>query len=488
MTRGERRGLPVSMERNPFDAIVDGESLTAQDVIHLSVCQEHVVDVLEFPRVILSTRGAMVFLAGHGSNPFLVGDVEGEFGGVLAQPLWVGVTVDVANHPMDQLRNPGLPDRGWSGNLVRLHASPQKGGAGMAALRQRIRVGLQGCVRRAGLLEWSSREHVLDRQSGFVCEEGQHAILVNLSGKELGILGHQPQLGAMRDCVPRVVQVVDAVERIRVAVIPNGVKLPGVTLSFAWGVPTHEFDQGQREGSVVGDYDGSGGDVHVMIVTETSETCKPINTEMRTTLNEDRYSQAQLLVKNHDCAALTAWVNDASLLHADAESVKSMLQQMVIHHGNGKLPPEILKAANHELFGKIRRMGYLPFYVLGRWRYKETDEPTDEESIFVADVNDLGTLRDDALALGTLHNQQSILFIPRGGAEGELIATGAQGTTRGEVTKTKGAKWHDDPESPEVKRLQNSTVFRPGKYRKGGALEMPMESIISFKRFLEDRK
>ena len=48
---------------------------------------------------------------------------------------------------------------------------------------------------------------------------------------------------------------------------------------------------------------------------------------------------------------------------------------------------------------------------------------TDEDTYFVSDVKSFGTLRNDLTNLGVKYEQDSVMFIPKGGKSGTLIGT-----------------------------------------------------------------
>lgn len=84
------------------------------------------------------------------------------------------------------------------------------------------------------------------------------------------------------------------------------------------------------------------------------------------------------------------------------------------------------RARNKELLQKLKAMKYSVISVKGQYieNYGSPDaREQGEESFLVVDINDKGKLKADLVKLGALYEQDSILYIPKGGNEGQLIGT-----------------------------------------------------------------
>ena len=81
---------------------------------------------------------------------------------------------------------------------------------------------------------------------------------------------------------------------------------------------------------------------------------------------------------------------------------------------------------NSSLLGDLRSKGYGVTAVKGAYieNYGSKDaREVQENSFFVVDIKDSGNLRTMLRTYGTLYEQDSILFLPKGGKSGELIGT-----------------------------------------------------------------
>lgn len=81
---------------------------------------------------------------------------------------------------------------------------------------------------------------------------------------------------------------------------------------------------------------------------------------------------------------------------------------------------------NKSLLAKLSRQGYSVTSVKGTYieNYRSKDAvEVGENAFLVVDISDGGRLERDLRALGKEFDQDSILFVPKGGKEGQLIGT-----------------------------------------------------------------
>jgi hypothetical protein len=123
---------------------------------------------------------------------------------------------------------------------------------------------------------------------------------------------------------------------------------------------------------------------------------------MTTPLNESNLSRLYRHNLTHDCGALTAF-------RASADCGAGATYT---HDDNRK--------RNRSLLAKLQQRGFSVTSLKGR--YPEGGVMRTEESYFVADVRDRGTLEQDLRQLGELFEQDSILFIPKGAIAGDAHA------------------------------------------------------------------
>lgn len=84
------------------------------------------------------------------------------------------------------------------------------------------------------------------------------------------------------------------------------------------------------------------------------------------------------------------------------------------------------RTRNKVLLASLQRKGYGITSALGSYKenYKSENEVTKKEEIFiVVDNNDTGRLKKDLFKLGEQFEQDSILYVPKGGSSGYLIGT-----------------------------------------------------------------
>ena len=81
---------------------------------------------------------------------------------------------------------------------------------------------------------------------------------------------------------------------------------------------------------------------------------------------------------------------------------------------------------NRQLYANLQMKGYLATAVHGAYieNFGNPNAREVRENVyFVVDAKDTGRLRDDLVALGGMYDQDSILFIPKGGKGSILIGT-----------------------------------------------------------------
>ncbi len=113
---------------------------------------------------------------------------------------------------------------------------------------------------------------------------------------------------------------------------------------------------------------------------------------------------------------------------------------------------KINQAKNKHLMSKLKSAGYGITAVKGAfiegYGTPEANEVS-EESFFVVDLKDSGTLRKTLIKLGEEFEQDSIIFIPKGGEGVELIGT----------SKTKGL----DPSYGQSIKIGNTVMGKTGE-------------------------
>ena len=119
-------------------------------------------------------------------------------------------------------------------------------------------------------------------------------------------------------------------------------------------------------------------------------------------INESSLSRVYRHNLLHDCGALTAW--------RKAEKC-----------GNGRPYTHAQNAQrNRSLLAKLKARGYGVTTLHGR--YPEGGRITTEESYFVVDLEDTGTLETELRTLGVQFDQDSVLIIPKGAVDGRAKA------------------------------------------------------------------
>jgi hypothetical protein len=119
-------------------------------------------------------------------------------------------------------------------------------------------------------------------------------------------------------------------------------------------------------------------------------------------INESSLSRVYRHNLLHDCGALTAW--------RKAEKC-----------GDGRPYSHAENAQrNRSLLAKLKARGYGVTTLHGR--YPEGGRTTTEDSYFVVDLEDTGTLQAELRTLGQQFDQDSVLIVPRGAVAGQAKA------------------------------------------------------------------
>lgn len=127
-------------------------------------------------------------------------------------------------------------------------------------------------------------------------------------------------------------------------------------------------------------------------------------------LKESGLSRLQQHMEDHDCGTITAFRSkEGCATPEDAAYRKSDNQKR-----------------NKQLHAKLQSLGYSTTAVDGVYieNYGTPNAKEVKENVyFVVDINDRGSLKKDLITLGKLYEQDSILFIPKGGEGSVLIGT-----------------------------------------------------------------
>jgi len=125
-------------------------------------------------------------------------------------------------------------------------------------------------------------------------------------------------------------------------------------------------------------------------------------------LNESSLSRIWRHIQKHDSGTITAFRDKRDC--GDGESYTK---------GENK-------ARNKVLLASLLKKGYSVTKAKGTYieNYKSPNEKEVGENVFIViDINDKGDLKETLKKLGKEYEQDSILFIPKGGKEGFLIGT-----------------------------------------------------------------
>lgn len=120
-------------------------------------------------------------------------------------------------------------------------------------------------------------------------------------------------------------------------------------------------------------------------------------------LLESGLSRVLSHMQDHDCGAMTAFRSGENCGEGKKYSRSDNLKR------------------NKVLLAKLMRRGYSVTKLKGK--YPEGGKEQTENSFFIVDIADQGHLKQDLMKFGELFDQDSVLWIPKGGKEGILIGT-----------------------------------------------------------------
>jgi hypothetical protein len=127
-------------------------------------------------------------------------------------------------------------------------------------------------------------------------------------------------------------------------------------------------------------------------------------------LNESGLARLSKHMEEHDCGTITAF--------RSKEGCAGPEDKPYTRSDNQK--------RNRQLYANLQMMGYGVTAVHGAYieNYGTPDAKEVRENVyFVVDIKDKGKLREDLINLGGKYEQDSILFIPKGGEGSILIGT-----------------------------------------------------------------
>ena len=125
-------------------------------------------------------------------------------------------------------------------------------------------------------------------------------------------------------------------------------------------------------------------------------------------INKSSLSRIWSHMKNHDSGTITAWRDKRDCNTGEV-------------YTKGEK-----KARNHVLLSNLQKQQFSVTKVKGTYieNYNTPDAKEVGEDVYlVVDINDKGNLKETLKKLGEVYEQDSILFIPKGGKTGELIGT-----------------------------------------------------------------
>jgi len=127
-------------------------------------------------------------------------------------------------------------------------------------------------------------------------------------------------------------------------------------------------------------------------------------------LNESGLARLAKHMEEHDCGTITAFRSKEGCAGPEDKPYSRVDNQK----------------RNRQLYANLQMKGYLATAVHGAYieNFGTPDAKEVRENVyFVVDSKDTGKLRDDLIALGGMYDQDSILFIPKGGKGSILIGT-----------------------------------------------------------------
>ena len=126
------------------------------------------------------------------------------------------------------------------------------------------------------------------------------------------------------------------------------------------------------------------------------------------TIKESSLSRIYDNMKNHDCGVITGW-------------------RTALDCGDGTpYTRKEKKQRNKSLFAKLLNKRYHVISMRGKYIENIKDpnaKETGERVFFVVDSDDKGNLKKDIIKLGVEFDQDSVLFVPKGGEKAILIGT-----------------------------------------------------------------
>ena len=127
-------------------------------------------------------------------------------------------------------------------------------------------------------------------------------------------------------------------------------------------------------------------------------------------LNESGLARLSKHMQEHDCGTITAFRSKEGCASAEDKSYTRADNQK----------------RNRQLYAQLQMKGYMVTAVHGAYieNYNTPNAKEVRENVyFVVDGKDTGRLREDLINLGGKYQQDSILFIPKGGKGSILIGT-----------------------------------------------------------------
>tara|TARA_R110000744_G_C19369472_1_gene562331 strand:+ start:711 stop:1331 length:621 start_codon:yes stop_codon:yes gene_type:complete len=124
--------------------------------------------------------------------------------------------------------------------------------------------------------------------------------------------------------------------------------------------------------------------------------------KLKNVIKESSLSRLYSHNEKHDCGAMTAFRDAADCGEGEKYSSSDN------------------KKRNISLSAKLKVMGYGLTKLSGT--YPEGGKSKKEDSFYVVDLEDIGTLKKDLAKLGAEFEQDSILFIPKGSINGDAKA------------------------------------------------------------------
>ena len=103
------------------------------------------------------------------------------------------------------------------------------------------------------------------------------------------------------------------------------------------------------------------------------------------------------------------------------------------------IPKKKALELNAQLEKELQSMGYGTTHVTGFYQEQEMETASKEDSLFVTDLEDKGTLKQDLMKLGREFNQETILFKPKG--QGARLIRTTEAAFGRESEQSTGTEW-----------------------------------------------